>query len=98
MLPDVDGWRIMQALRDAQSTTPVLFLTARDSVEDRVKGLELGADDYLVKPLLILSCWLVSAHYCGVVRHLFIKPRYKWQIWSWTFQCVGHSVRGCVLI
>jgi len=50
MLPDVDGWRIMQALRDAKSTTPVLFLTARDSVEDRVKGLDLGADDYLVKP------------------------------------------------
>lgn len=50
MLPDVDGWRIMQALRDAQSRTPVLFLTARDSVADRVKGLELGADDYLIKP------------------------------------------------
>ncbi len=50
MLPDVDGWRIMQSLREARSTTPVLFLTARDSVEDRVKGLELGADDYLVKP------------------------------------------------
>ncbi|HEX7388093.1 MAG TPA: heavy metal response regulator transcription factor [Castellaniella sp.] len=50
MLPDVDGWRIVQALRDAKSLTPVLFLTARDSVEDRVKGLELGADDYLVKP------------------------------------------------
>ncbi len=50
MLPDVDGWRIVQALRDAKSSTPVLFLTARDSVEDRVKGLELGADDYLVKP------------------------------------------------
>lgn len=50
MLPDVDGWRIVQALRDAESSTPVLFLTARDSVEDRVKGLELGADDYLVKP------------------------------------------------
>lgn len=50
MLPDVDGWRIVQALRDAKSPTPVLFLTARDSVEDRVKGLELGADDYLVKP------------------------------------------------
>src|SRR5690554_7832295 len=49
-LPDVDGWRIVQALRNAKSTTPVLFLTARDSVEDRVKGLELGADDYLVKP------------------------------------------------
>lgn len=50
MLPDVDGWRIVQALREAKSTTPVLFLTARDSVEDRVKGLELGADDYLIKP------------------------------------------------
>lgn len=50
MLPDVDGWRILQSLRENQSNTPVLFLTARDSVEDRVKGLELGADDYLVKP------------------------------------------------
>jgi two-component system copper resistance phosphate regulon response regulator CusR len=50
MLPDVDGWRILQALRDAGKQVPVLFLTARDSVADRVKGLELGADDYLVKP------------------------------------------------
>lgn len=50
MLPDIDGWRILEALRNAGRPTPVLFLTARDSVEDRVKGLELGADDYLVKP------------------------------------------------
>ncbi|HEP9100196.1 TPA: heavy metal response regulator transcription factor [Pseudomonas aeruginosa] len=50
MLPDVDGWRIVQALRDAGKQVPVLFLTARGSVDDRVKGLELGADDYLVKP------------------------------------------------
>lgn len=50
MLPDVDGWHIVRALREAKSAVPVLFLTARDSVEDRVKGLELGADDYLVKP------------------------------------------------
>lgn len=50
MLPDVDGWRILSALRDAGQPTPVLFLTARDSIDDRVKGLELGADDYLVKP------------------------------------------------
>jgi two-component system copper resistance phosphate regulon response regulator CusR len=50
MLPDVDGWRILSAIRAAGRQTPVLFLTARDSVEDRVKGLELGADDYLVKP------------------------------------------------
>merc|ERR1711916_399701 len=50
MLPDVDGWRIVQSLREAGRQTPALFLTARDSVDDRVKGLELGADDYLVKP------------------------------------------------
>lgn len=50
MLPDVEGWRIVQSLREAGHQTPVLFLTARDSVDDHVKGLELGADDYLVKP------------------------------------------------
>ena len=50
MLPDVDGWRILLSLREAECQTPVLFLTARDTVDDRVKGLELGADDYLVKP------------------------------------------------
>lgn len=50
MLPDMEGWRIVQSLREAGHQTPVLFLTARDSVDDRVKGLELGADDYLVKP------------------------------------------------
>tara|TARA_R110002096_G_scaffold195693_2_gene378370 strand:- start:10878 stop:11561 length:684 start_codon:yes stop_codon:yes gene_type:complete len=50
MLPDINGWKILQALRDAGDKVPVLFLTARDTVDDRVKGLELGADDYLVKP------------------------------------------------
>ncbi|ASP47670.1 heavy metal response regulator transcription factor [Cognaticolwellia beringensis] len=50
MLPDVTGWRILQSLREANNQTPVLFLSARDSIDDRVKGLELGADDYLIKP------------------------------------------------
>ena len=50
MLPGRDGWSVMLELRKADKRTPVLFLTARDTVEDRVKGLELGADDYLVKP------------------------------------------------
>lgn len=50
MLPDVSGWRILQSLREANNQSPVLFLSARDSVDDRVKGLELGADDYLIKP------------------------------------------------
>ena len=50
MLPFRDGWSIVERMRDADITTPVLFVTARDAVEDRVRGLEIGGDDYLVKP------------------------------------------------
>ena len=49
MLPGQDGWSVLRELRKTKDT-PVIFLTAQDAVEDRVKGLELGADDYLVKP------------------------------------------------
>jgi len=50
MLPGQNGWQLLAHLRQAGLRMPVLFLTARDSVEDRVHGLELGADDYLIKP------------------------------------------------
>jgi len=50
MLPERDGWSILAGYRSAGGQAPVLFLTARDAVADRVKGLDLGADDYLVKP------------------------------------------------
>lgn len=50
MLPGLDGWQLVQMVRQRSAHTPVLFLTARDAVEDRVRGLELGADDYLIKP------------------------------------------------
>ncbi|WP_339437719.1 heavy metal response regulator transcription factor [Pseudomonas sp. EL_65y_Pfl1_R32] len=50
MMPGIDGWEVIRMVRAAGKTFPVLFLTARDGVDDRVKGLELGADDYLVKP------------------------------------------------
>ncbi|MBA2434815.1 MAG: heavy metal response regulator transcription factor [Verrucomicrobiota bacterium] len=50
MLPKMDGWTVVEELRGQGVLTPILFLTARDSVPDRVKGLELGGDDYLVKP------------------------------------------------
>lgn len=50
MLPGMDGWQVVDALRRRRCVTPVLMLTARDSVEDRVRGLEGGADDYLPKP------------------------------------------------
>lgn len=50
MLPARDGWSVLAEMRRSGKPTPVLFLTARDAIHDRVKGLELGADDYLVKP------------------------------------------------
>jgi len=50
MLPKLDGWELLRQIRHNGKQLPVLFLTARDQVEDRVKGLEFGADDYLVKP------------------------------------------------
>jgi two-component system, OmpR family, copper resistance phosphate regulon response regulator CusR len=50
MLPDRDGWSIIKELRERGKHTPVIFLTARDATHEKVRGLELGADDYLVKP------------------------------------------------
>ena len=50
MLPDLDGFDVCKRLRSSGDRTPVLFLTARDTTEDRVRGLTLGGDDYLVKP------------------------------------------------
>ena len=50
MLPKLDGWDIIYDIRKSGKTMPILFLSARDQIEDRVKGLDLGADDYLVKP------------------------------------------------
>ncbi len=50
MLPGMNGWEVLQTMRQRGVQTPAMFLTARDQIEDRVKGLELGAEDYLVKP------------------------------------------------
>ena len=50
MLPGIDGFEILRRIREKEIKTPVLLLTARDGIEDRVKGLDYGADDYLVKP------------------------------------------------
>lgn len=50
MMPKMDGYQFVSLIRERGNETPVLFLTARDAIEDRVKGLDLGADDYLVKP------------------------------------------------
>ena len=55
MLPKLNGWQVLQTLRSSEINIPVLMLTARDKIEDRVKGLELGADDYLVKPFAFVE-------------------------------------------
>ena len=52
MLPKKDGFEVLKSMRKKGIKTPVLFLTARDQIEDRVRGLDLGADDYLVKPFI----------------------------------------------
>ena len=51
MLPKVNGYEVIKKLRENKNETAVLMLTARDSIEDKIKGLDLGADDYLIKPL-----------------------------------------------
>jgi two-component system OmpR family response regulator len=53
MLPDLDGFEVCRRLQDAGETVPVIFLTARDATEDRLRGLTIGADDYLTKPFSI---------------------------------------------
>ena len=50
-LPDISGFEVCKKLREADLTTPILFLTARDAVSDKIKGLDLGADDYIAKPV-----------------------------------------------
>src|SRR5574341_1199275 len=55
MLPLRDGWSVLSELRRSGRQTPVIILTAKDSVQEKVKGLELGADDYLVKPFSFLE-------------------------------------------
>ncbi|MDI1231937.1 MAG: heavy metal response regulator transcription factor [Methylobacter sp.] len=55
MVPLRDGWSVLKEIRNSGQLTPVLFLTARDTIDDRVKGLELGADDYLIKPFAFVE-------------------------------------------
>jgi len=71
MLPQRDGWSVLANLRGEGNRTPVLMLTARDAVPDRVKGLELGADDYLIKPFAF-SELLARVH--NVMRHGPARP------------------------
>lgn len=57
MLPGMNGLDLLRWARENEMQTQIIMLTARDSIEDRVKGLDMGADDYLTKPLPLKSCW-----------------------------------------
>jgi two-component system OmpR family response regulator len=65
MMPGIDGFDFLQLLRHRGETLPVLFLSARDTVEDRVRGLRLGADDYLTKPFSVVE---VTVRLEGLLR------------------------------
>jgi len=71
MLPDLDGFDVCKRLRTAGDRTPVLFLTARDATEDKVRGLTLGGDDYLVKPFSLEE---LVARITAVLRRTGLDP------------------------
>ena len=75
MLPGLDGMEVLSRMRREGITTPVIFLTALGQVSDRTQGLNLGADDYMVKPFAFESCWPGSAACCAV-RRRFRRRRF----------------------
>lgn len=104
MLPDVDGFSFCRSLRQAGNLTPVLMLTARDAVEDRVRGLEVGADDYLTKPfelaellarvrsLLRRQSWERENHESVQGRHILRLGDALIDFGSREVQCPGRSL------
>ena len=73
-MPDVDGLAVCRRLRSAGDRTPVLMLTARDAVEDRVAGLDAGADDYLVKPFALAE---LLARLRALLRRSIDEPAHR---------------------
>src|SRR5579885_2105812 len=87
MLPGRDGWSVIAEIRRSGKQTPVLFLTARDSVQDRVKGLELGADDYLVKPFAFSE---LLARLRSILRRGRTKPPLSLRVADLELDAVRH--------
>lgn len=90
MMPNADGFAVLRALREAGKTTPVLFLTARDAVADRVKGLDSGANDYLVKPF---SFDELLARLRAITRAMFGLTSNVLRVADLTLDCASHRVR-----
>ena len=88
-LPDIDGFEVLRRLRQRHSATNVLVLTARDAVEDRVRGLDLGADDYLTKPFSV-------SEFEARVRALLRRgaaPAAAWSVAGMTVDAAAKRIR-----
>lgn len=90
MLPRLDGFGVVKRLRSAGSKSPILMLTARDSVEDIVAGLDAGADDYLTKPFALK---VLLARLRALARRKEVEPRMQLQIGSVVLDPAQHVVR-----
>jgi DNA-binding response OmpR family regulator len=88
-LPDIDGFEVLRRLRQRRAATSVLVLTARDAVDDRVRGLDLGADDYLTKPFSVKE---FEARVRAMLRR-GIVPSAPWQVAGMTVDIAAKSVR-----
>ncbi|MBS0847307.1 copper/silver response regulator transcription factor [Citrobacter sp. JGM124] len=91
MLPDVNGWDIVRLLRNGNKGMPILLLTALGTVEHRVKGLELGADDYLIKPFAFAE--LLARVRTLLRRGATVIQESQFQIADLTLDLVSHKVR-----
>lgn len=97
MLPDVNGWDIVRMLRSAHKGMPILLLSALGTIEHRVKGLELGADDYLVKPFAFAE--LLARVRTLLRRGVAVIPQSQFQVADLTLDLVSRKVnRGKVRI
>jgi two-component system, OmpR family, response regulator len=89
-LPDIDGFEVLRRLRKRHSTANVLVLTARDAVEDRVHGLDLGADDYLTKPFSVNE---FEARVRALLRRA-VAPGERWSIAGMTVDVAAKRIRA----
>lgn len=90
MMPKADGYAVLRSLREAGKTTPVLFLTAKDAVSDRVKGLDSGANDYLVKPFAFEE---LSARLRAITRVPFGMAENAIAVADLTLDCSRQTVK-----
>ena len=90
MMPKADGLAVLRQLRQAGKATPVMFLTARDAIADRVKGLDSGANDYLVKPF---SFEELSARLRAMTRSPFGMTSNTLSVADLTLDCASHTVQ-----